>query len=145
MTKSVCQTAASTLDFLTRDIEPGERVEVRDRTGIHMTLHVERLPDGPAGSLFIVAHRHVGREPVPDPEVALLRTADGCWTPLSITLPLSHLVTVGPDGVFVARRDEHRRLVKLVELWMANVRLGLLTQDRLEDQEIAAPFAYAVE
>lgn len=145
MTKSVCQAAAATLELLTRDLEPGERAEARDRTGVHMTLHVERLADGPAGSLFVLAHRHHGREPVPDPAVVLL--CDGeYWTPLSITLPLSHVLTAGMDGVVIAtRRDEHRRLVQLVDVWMRNVRAGLLRQDRLENQEIAAPWAYAAE
>lgn len=144
MTNSVCQSAAATLELLTNGLQPGERVEVRDRAGVHMTLHVEQLPDGPAGALFVFAHRHVGRLPVPDPAVSLLRSTDGRWTPLSITLPLSHIVTAGTDGVVVAaRRDEHRRLVKLVDVWMANVRAGLLQQSRPENQEIVAPAAYA--
>lgn len=111
-----------------------------------MTLHVERLADVSDRSCFIVAHRHPAREPVPDPEVTLLRTADGCWSPLSIALPLSHLVTAGTDGVVIAtRRDDHRRLVKLVEVWIANVRLGLLKQGLLENQEIEAPVACTAE
>ncbi len=79
---------------------------------------------------------HPGREPISDPEVAMRREADGRWTPLSIALPLSHLATVAPDGVAIAGcHDEHRRLVKLVEVWMANVRVNLLKQDRPENQE----------
>lgn len=144
MTKSVRQSAAATLELLTDGLQLGERVEVRDRAGLHMTLHVERLPDGPAGALFAFAHRHVGRLPVPDPEVILLHTANGCWTPLSITLPISHVVTAGADGVVVAgRRSEHRRLVNLVEVWMSNVRAGLLKQGVLEDQKVQGPVAYA--
>ncbi|MET0795402.1 MAG: hypothetical protein ABW061_28040 [Polyangiaceae bacterium] len=33
------------------------------------------------------------------------------------------------DTVRVVLRDEHRRLVKLVEVWMRNVRTALLKQD----------------
>jgi hypothetical protein len=138
--------AAATLDLLTGDREVGTSVEIRDRTGVHMPVHVERLADATVGSVFTVAHRHVGREPVPDPEVLLLRTAEGLWLPLSITLPLSHLVTATADGtVLRGRRGEHRRLVKLVEVWMSNVRVNLLKQDALEEQEISPTAAYAAE
>lgn len=144
MTKSVCHAAAATLELLTNDMAPGERLEFRDRSGVHMTLHVERLDNCAAASLFTVAHRHAGREPVPDPAVVLRRDGDGRWTPLSITLPLSHLVAAGMDGVVIAtRRDEQRRLVMLTEVWMHNVRVGLLKRDCPENQEIEAPVTYA--
>lgn len=146
MTNSVCPSASETLNHLTDGLQLGERIEVRDRAGVHMTLHVDRLPDSPAGALFVFAHRHVGRQPVPDPAVSLLRSPHGRWIPLSITLPLSHIVTADTDGVVVAgRRDEHRRLVKLVDVWMANVRAGLLQRSRPENREIEAPVAYAAE
>lgn len=146
MTKSVCLAAASTLHLLTADLDPGARAELRDRTGVHMTLHVERLPDVVIGSVFTLAHRHAARESIPDPEVTLLRTAGGQWTPLSITLPLSHLVTATTDGgVLRGRRDEHRQLVALVEVWMSNVRVNLLKQHALEDQEISPGASYAAE
>lgn len=146
MTKSVCLAAASTLHLLTADLDPGARAELRDRTGVHMTLHVERLPDVVVGSMFTLAHRHAARASIPDPEVTLLRTAEGQWTPLSITLPLSHLVTATADGgVLRGRRDEHCQLVTLVEVWMSNVRVNLLKQDALEDQEISPGASYAAE
>jgi hypothetical protein len=144
MTRSVCHAAAATLDLLTDGLEIGDRIEVRDRDGVHMALHVERLPAGPAGPLFVFAHRPVGREPVPDPEVVLLRAAVGRWTPLSITLPSSHLVTASTDGAVVAeRRDEHRRLVKLVDLWMRIVSANLLrTHHLLQEEEVCSPAEY---
>src|SRR5882724_8229052 len=67
MTTSVCHAAAATLALLTHDLEPGERAESRDRSGLHMPLFVERLQDAPAGSLFVVTHYYRGREPIPTP------------------------------------------------------------------------------
>jgi hypothetical protein len=146
MTRSVCQLAATTLELLTEDLQPGEHFELRDRAGVHMTLHVERLADVSDRSCFIVAHRHPGRVPVPDPEVALLRETDGRWTPVSIALPLSRFVTAHMNGsVFAGRRDEHRRLLKLVDVWMHNVRVHLLKRGVAENQEIVAPVAYAAQ
>jgi hypothetical protein len=146
MRKSVCRAAAATLDVLSADLEPWTRTELRDHAGIHMTLHVERVQDGASGALFMVAHRHVGRESIPDPEVTLLRTAEGRWTPLSIALPFSNLVTMAADGTLLrGRRGEHRRLVKLTEVWMNNVRVNLLKQDVLEEQEIPPAARYAAE
>jgi hypothetical protein len=79
MTRPICPSASVTLELLTRDLEPGDRVEFRDRTGVHMTLHVERLADVAPGSLLTVAHAHSGHlgELVPDPLVTLLRGLDG--------------------------------------------------------------------
>jgi hypothetical protein len=147
MTRSICSSASDTLELLTRDLEPGGRAEFRDRAGVHMTLFVERLPDVPAGSLFIVAHYHRGREPIPDPEVALLRRHDGRWIPLSIALPLCVVVTTGNEGVMTeVPSDEHCRLVKLVDVWMANVRANLLrTQGVLQKEELCSPVAYLAE
>ncbi len=147
MTRPVCSSASDTLELLTSDLEPGGRAEFRDRAGVHMTLFVERLPDVPTGSLFIVAHYHRGREPIPDPEVALLRSSGGRWTPLSIALPQSVVVTAGNDGVVIeGRRDEHRRLVKLVDVWMANVSANLLrTQGVLQKEKMCSPVAYPAE
>jgi hypothetical protein len=75
MTRSVCRTAAATLDLLTDGLDPGDRIEVRGRAGVHMALHVERLHDGPAGPLFTVAHRHPGQEPVPESRRTLWESA----------------------------------------------------------------------
>lgn len=146
MIRSVCPWACSTIERVTDGIEPGECVEIRDRSGVHMTLHVERLADGPAGSVFVLAHRHPGREPVPDPEVTMLRGSDGHWTPLSIAMPFSSLMTARPDGsVMATRRNEHRRLIKLVEVWMTNVRTNLLKAVAPENEEIQGPVVYAAE
>lgn len=146
MTTSVCQATAETLEFITSGLETGEGVEFRDRTGMHMDLHVDRLQAVAGGSLFAVAHRHADREPVVDPEVTMLRTRDGHWIPLSIALPLSMVATAGADGVVLReRRGEHRKLVKLVDVWMRNVSINLLSRDSLEDQEISPAVAYAAE
>lgn len=129
MTRSVCNSAAATLETLTRDLDPGERTEFRARTGVHMTLYVERLRDVSAGSLFTAAHAHAGHlgELVPDPMVTLLRCLDGSWVPLEISTPFARVVTAETgDRVRIVPRDEHRRLVKLVEAWMRNVRVNLL-------------------
>jgi len=146
MTTCVCSSASATLKLLTDGLEPGGRAEFRDRSGLHMTLYVERLQDARSGSVFVVAHYHRGREPMPDPEVALLLRPDGSWTPLSIALPLSIVVTAGNDGIVIGgRRDEHHRLVKLVDIWMANVRVGLLRHSVQEEQRMMPAIADAAE
>lgn len=146
MIRSVSPSACGTLERVTDGIEAGECVEIRDRSGVHMTLHVERLADRPAGSVFVLAHRHIGREPVPDPEVTMLRGSDGHWTPLAIALPFSSLTTASTDGsVMATRRNEHRRLITLVEVWMTNVRTNLLKAGAPENEEIRGPVVYAAE
>jgi hypothetical protein len=134
MTTSVCSSASATLALLTRDLEPGEPVEFRDGSGVHMTLHVERLADCASGSLYTLAHRHAGHlgELVPDPLVTLLSCRVESWTPLEIATPFAHLVTVELDPLRVVLRDEHRRLIKLTELWMANIKANLLKQGEHE-------------
>ena len=148
MTRSVCNSASDTLDLLTRDLEPGERTEFRDRTGVHMTLYVERLPDVRAGSIFTVAHAHTGHlgELVCDPLVTLLRGPDGSWTPLEISTPFTHLATVELDPRRVVLRDEHRRLVKLTDVWMLNIRANLLrAHSSLQKEEMCSLVAYLAE
>lgn len=110
-----------------------------------MTLHVERLADVAPGSLLTVAHAHSGHlgEPVPDPLVTLLRGLDGAWTPLEITTPFTHLVTVELDPLRVVLRDEHRRLVKLVDVWMRQVEANLLrAHHAFQKEEMCSPAEY---
>ncbi len=146
MTRSVCNSGSATLELLTRDLEPGGRVEFRDRTGLHMTLHVERLADAPEGSLFTLAHGHAGHlgELVPDPFVKLFRGVDGSWTPLEIATPFTQVVTAeAGDTVRVVLREEHRRLVKLVEVWMRNVKVNLLSARHVfQKEEVCSPAEY---
>ncbi|MEO8901160.1 MAG: hypothetical protein ABI488_05755 [Polyangiaceae bacterium] len=146
MTRSVCNSASATLELLTRDLDSGERAEFRDRSGVHMTLHVSRLADCAAGSLFSIAHAHAGHlgELVPDPLVTLLRGLDGAWTPTEISTPFAHVVTaeVG-DTVRVVLRDEHRQLVKLTEVWTRNVRFNLLrSAHAFRKEEMCSPAEY---
>lgn len=146
MTKSVCLSASATLELLTRDLEPGERVEFRDRMGVHMTLHVERLADVSAGSLFTLAHAHAGHlgELICDPMVTLIRELDGSWVPLEVATPFTRMVTaeVG-DPVRVLLRDEHRRLVKLVEVWTASIHVNLLSaRNAFQREEVCSPAEY---
>ncbi len=129
MTTCVCSSASATLELLTRDLELGERAEFRDPAGVHMTLYVSPLQVVSAGPSFTIAHAHVGHlgELIPDPMVTLLRSLDGSWTPLEISTPFACIVTAeAGDSARVVLRDEHRRLVKLVEVWMRNVRANLL-------------------
>ena len=146
MTKSVCNSASATLALLARDLEPGEHAEFHDRSGVHMTLHVERLADGASGSLFTLAHAHSGHlgELIPDPRVVVLRSVDGSWTPTEISTPFACIVTAeAGDPLRVVARDEHRRLVKLVEVWMRNVRANLLrAQPALRKEEMCSPVEY---
>ena len=145
MTRSVCSSASTTLELLTGDLEPGECVEFRDSAGIHMALHVERLADAPAGSLFTLAHAHAGHlgEFIPDPLVALFRSPDGSWTPLEITTPFAQVVAAELDPLRVVLRDEHRRLVALTEVWMRNVEVNLLrARHILRKEEVCLPAEY---
>ena len=149
MTRSVCSSASATLEILIRDLDPGERCEFRNRAGVHMTLHVERLADCAAGSLFTIAHAHAGHlgELVPDPMVTLLRSLDGSWTPLKISTPFTQVVTAeAGDAARVVLRDEHRRLVTLVDVWMRKVEVNLLRASHiLEKEEMCSPVAYPAE
>ncbi len=146
MTRSVCISASATLELLTRGLEPGERAEFRDPAGAHMTLCVSRFQDVPAGSLFAVAHAHAGHlgELICDPSVLVVRAIDGSWTPLEISTPFTLVVTAeAGDTARVVLRDEHRRLVKLVEVWMRNVRSNLLrAQPVLRKEEMCSPVEY---
>jgi hypothetical protein len=100
MKRSVCSSPAARRETLTRDFEPGERTELRDRKGGHVTLYVERLGDVSAGSLFTLAHAHAGHlgELICDPTVVVLRSLDGSWAPFgaailcspSLSVPLPH-------------------------------------------------------
>jgi hypothetical protein len=146
MTRPVCRSASATLELLTGDLEPSGRTEFGDRTGKHMTLYVARLADCGAGSLFTVAHAHAGHlgELVPDPMVTLLRGLGGSWVPLEIATPFAHVVTAeAGDPVRVVLRDEHRRLAKLVDVWMVDVRDGLLRAEPvLQKEEMCSPAEY---
>jgi hypothetical protein len=146
MTTSICRSASATLEQLTRDLEPGGRAEFRDPAGVHMTLYVSRLPEVPAGSLFTIAHAHAGHigEPICDPLVTLLRAVDGSWVPLEITTPFAHVVTAeAGDPVRIVARDEHRRLLKLVEIWMRNVSANLLRAHHvLQKEEVCSLAEY---
>jgi hypothetical protein len=149
MAKSVCLSTSGTLALLTRDLEPGQRTEFRDPAGEHMTLFVSHLADPAAGSVFTLAHAHAGHlgELICDPLVTLLRTVDGSWVPLEISTPFAHVVTVeAGDAVHVVLRDEHRRLVKLTEVWMRNVEVNLLrARHVLQKEEMCSPVAYPAE
>jgi len=129
-------------------MDPGERAEFRDPAGVHMTLYVSRFQDVPAGSLFAVAHAHAGHlgELVADPSVLVLRVLDGSWTPLEIATPFAHVVTAEFDPVRVVLRDEHRRLVKLTEVWMRNVSANLIRAHHvLQKEEMCSLDAYPAE
>jgi hypothetical protein len=110
-----------------------------------MTLHVARLADVAPGSLFTIAHAHTGHlsELICDPLVTLLHHVDGSWTPFEITTPFTHLVTVELDPVRVVLRDEHRRLVKLVDVWMRQVEANLLrAHHAFQKEAICSPAEY---
>jgi hypothetical protein len=149
MTGSVCSSASATLELLTRDLEPGERAEFRDPAGMHMTLFVSRLQDAPAGAPFTIAHAHANHfgELICDPIVTLLRAIDGSWTPLEIATPFAHVITAeAGDTARVILRAEHRRLVKLVEVWMRNVKANLLrARPVLQKEEMCSLVAYPAE
>jgi len=115
-----------------------------------MPLRVRRVGDSALGSLFSVGHYHestVGTALllVDDPQVTVLRTESGDWVPVSLRTPFAHVVTAeATDSVRLLRTDEHARLVKLVEVWMRNIRTNLLDADGLEE-EIGDARAYAAE
>ena len=147
MTRSVCSSASATLETLTRDLEPGERSEFRDPAGLHMTLYVSRFQDVAAGSLFAVAHAHAGHlgELICDPSVLVVRAIDGSWVPLEIATPFSLVVTAeASDGVRVVLPIEHRRLVKLVDVWMRKANI-LRAQPVLGKEEMCSLVAYPAE
>lgn len=114
-----------------------------------MTLYVERLPDVPASSVFTVAHAHTGHlgELICDPLVTLLRGPDGSWTPAEISTRFARVVTAeAGDIVRVILRDDHRRLVTLVNVWMRQVRANLLgAQPVLQKEEVCSLVAYPAE
>lgn len=129
----VCDDACRVLDVLTRGLGPGEGRTLREPSGVHMPLRARRLEDCVAGERFAVGHYHEGRTGtvltvVPDPEIELLRAPSGMWTPLSHRMPLATgvTVTVTAGSVNVVAVAAHPRLVKLVEVWIANVDANLL-------------------
>ena len=114
-----------------------------------MTLYVARLADRAPGSLFTLAHAHTGHlgELVCDPLVTLLRGPDASWTPLEISTPFARVVTTEARGTMrLVQRDEHRRLVTLVNVWMRRVRANVLcAQPVLQKEEICSLVAYGAE
>jgi hypothetical protein len=147
--KPVCEAARRLLDELARGLAPGGERNVREPSGVHMPLFVRRLDDCDAGSCFAFGHYHEGRTGtvltlVPDPEVQLLRAPSGKWTPLSYRTPLAAgaAVIVAAGSVSVVDVAGHSRLVKLVDVWMVNVKANLLVSD-LPAKELCAASSYA--
>jgi hypothetical protein len=114
-----------------------------------MTLHIERLGNVAAGSLFTIAHAHAGHlgALVCDPMVTLLRDVDGSWVPLKISTPFTQVVTAeARDEARIILRGEHCCLVKLVNVWLANVRVSLLrARDALRTEDAPSVVDYPAE
>ena len=146
----ICDSARRVLDEVTRGLSVGDGRTVSEPSGIHMALRVLRLDDRCAGHRFAVGHYHESAEGrwrtlVGDPEVELLWRPPHDWFPLSLRTPFAFVVTadVG-DTLRVLHPIEQERLVKLVDVWMANVKMNLLRSDGLAE-EMRGVATYAAE
>lgn len=95
-----------------------------DRGIGYMPVHVECLQKSGLGLHFSIAHYYEQNgDLVPDPDVVVIRRADGSWAPISFQNSISYrnAVTFHEDGTIEVDEREQKELSRFVNHWMKNV------------------------
>ena len=125
--KSVCKAAKRVLDRLAHGLNaPGDSTRIDNAPGTYMALCVERIGESKLGPIFSLAHYHEQNgDLVCDPDVTILRGADGEWYPLTFEqggVAYRRSAEIAADGSVRVNRRSQRDLVQFVNVWMRNIR-----------------------
>jgi hypothetical protein len=121
---SVNKQAAAILDELTRDLDVCQSRKLDAGRG-YMPVHIECLQVSGLGRHFSIAHYfEQNGDLVPDPDVVLVRRADGSWVPISFQNSIAYRVAVRwlEDGTIEVDERQQRDLASFVNTWMKNIR-----------------------
>jgi hypothetical protein len=124
--RAVCRSAKTILEQLVEGLnELGASKKVDNAAGTFMALCVERVEETSLGPVFSLAHYYEQNgDLVPDPDVTVLRAADGEIYPLTYqdTLCYRRAVELGPDGGVRVIREYQTDLAHFVDGWMKNIK-----------------------
>lgn len=115
--------AKKVLEELVEGLEVGDSKKF-DRGLGYMAVHVECLQKSGLGVHYSLAHYYEQNgDLVPDPDVVLVRRADGSWAPISFQNSIAYRValTFHDDGTIEVDEREQRELTRFVNGWMKNV------------------------
>ena len=105
--------------------ERGAHKKIDKTGGAFMPVCVERVEETQHGPVFSVAHYYEqAGDLVPDPDVTLLRAADGEFYPLSYQSALAYRrsVELGADGGVRVNRAQQIDLAHFVGGWLRNIK-----------------------
>jgi len=123
--KLLCVNGAAkrVLDELVEGLDVGESKKF-DRGMGFMAVHVECLQKSGLGMHFSIAHYYEQNGDLcQDPDVSIVRRADGSWAPISFQNSVAYrvAVTFHDDGTIEVDEREQKDLASFVNGWMKNV------------------------
>lgn len=124
--RPVSQSARTVLELLIEGLDvPGASRKIDNASGAYMAVCVERVEETAHGPIYSVAHYYEQNgDLVPDPDVTILRTADGDFYPLSYQDCRVYRLSVEfeADGAVCADRDRQADLAHFVGGWTRNIK-----------------------
>jgi len=124
--RGIGQSARAVLERLVGGLDDlGANSKIDNTNGEFMPVCVERVEETTHGSVFSVAHYYEQNgDLVADPDVTLLRAADGDFYPLSYQDARAYrrAVELEPDGEVRANPRQQADLARFVDGWMSNVK-----------------------
>ncbi|MET0795405.1 MAG: hypothetical protein ABW061_28055 [Polyangiaceae bacterium] len=124
--RGVSQSARAILEQLVEHLdELGAHKKIDNTNGAFMAVCVERVEETQHGPVFSVAHYYEqAGDLVPDPDVTLLRTADGEFYPLSYQDGRVYRgsAELGPDGSVRVDGPRQADVARFLDAWMRNVK-----------------------
>jgi hypothetical protein len=124
--RQVNRSARSVLDKLVEGLdELGASRKIDNARGAFMAVCVERVEHTAHGAIFSIAHYFEQRgDLVPDPDLTVLRAANGDFYPLTYQDALTYrrAVEFGEDGSIRLNKAQQADLAHFVGDWMKNVR-----------------------
>lgn len=122
----VSKSARKVLELLVDGLdEPGASKKIDNAPGAFMAICVERIEETSHGLVYSVAHYYEQNgDLVPDPDITLLRSADGEFYPLSYQDGRVYRVSAELNAHGCASLDRERQtdLAYFVGEWMRNMK-----------------------
>lgn len=124
--RNVSQAASETLEHLVDGLdELGASKKIDNSRGAYMAVCVERVEETQHGPIFSIAHYYEQNgDLVPDPDVTLLRGADGEFYALTYQDGRTYrsAVELRADSAVRVDRDQQSDLAQFVGDWMKNIK-----------------------